>query len=296
MNANDVDDSSLDYRNSHYYVIDGQQRLTTIIIFLSALFEKLRQIRKDNGNDELNEQETQCFQDMIRWGSNTYRFSTVEYDNRLFKDYVIDQIKKDEIGFDTESIKRIADAFSFFKRQICERDENYITRMIKIVSNASCSTHIVEGETKAIQMFIFQNNRGKKPSNLEIIKAQFMYNIHLYGGEEKSGLIKEIKNRFENIYQSISLIEYEINEDEVLNYTLKIYFNSLSEGNALDKINKQLSGENQISFIKTFTHALELSFQYLRAFFGDDQRQNFAIHSIITLGGLGIAFPFIIKA
>ena len=27
-------------------------------------------------------------------------------------------------------------------------------------------------------MFIFQNDRGKKPSKLEIIKAQFMYKIH----------------------------------------------------------------------------------------------------------------------
>ena len=57
--------------------------------------------------------------------------------------------------------------------------------------NASCTTHIVKNEAEAIQMFIFQNNRGKTPSNLEIIKAQFLYNVHLYGGaeDEKADLL-----------------------------------------------------------------------------------------------------------
>jgi len=61
-----------------------------------------------------------------------------------------------------------------------------------------------------IHHLIFQNNRGKKPSHLEIIKAQFMFNVHLYGAEEKESLIEEIKNRFEKIYKSISSIEYRI--------------------------------------------------------------------------------------
>jgi hypothetical protein len=70
-------------------------------------------------------------------------------------------------------------------------------KMLETVQSASCTTHPVTDESEAIQMFIFQNNRGKKPSNLEIIKAQFMFNVHLYGGEEKESLIDEIKSRFE---------------------------------------------------------------------------------------------------
>ena len=72
-------------------------------------------------------------------------------------------------------------------------------------------------------MFIFQNNRGKRPTNLEIVKAQFMYNVHLYGSNDKDALIGEIKDRFEGIYKSISSIEYHINEDDVLLYTLRVY-------------------------------------------------------------------------
>lgn len=270
-------------------VIDGQQRLTTIIIFLSALFNRLRAIRP------LSETEQETFEDIIKRNS-TYRFETVDYDKQLFKDYVIDQSKKDKNGLDTQSAKRIVIAFDFFTQQLKAKEESYLLKMLQTIQNASCTTHPVKDESEAIQMFIFQNNRGKKPSNLEIIKAQFMFNVHLYGGEEKDSLIDEIKSRFEKIYKSISSIEYRINEDDVLVYTLRVHFNSLWETNAIDKINKLLSEENPIPFIKSFTQSLAISFEHLTTFFGKDERENLEIHSLITLGGIGIALPFVIKA
>ena len=145
-------------------------------------------------------------------------------------------------------------------------------------------------------MFIFQNNRGKRPANLEIVKAQFMYNVHLYGGDEQESLIENIRGRFEEIYKSISSIEYHINEDDVLIYTLRVYFNSLWETNALDRIKEKLAKEDRLDFIKSFTQSLSESFKYLSSFFGKDKQENFEIHSLITLGGIAIALPFIIKA
>lgn len=270
-------------------VVDGQQRLTTIVIFLSALFKKLESIRPLTENEEVAKE------DMILRKS-AHRFETVDYDKQLFKDYVVNQSKKDKNGLDTESAKRIVNAFDFFNAYFSDKDETYLLKMLETVQNASCTTHPVKDESEAIQMFIFQNNRGKKPSNLEIIKAQFMFNIHLFGGEEKEALIEEIKSRFEKIYKSISSIEYRINEDEVLTYTLRVHFNSLWENNAIDKINSLLSEENPIPFIKSFTQSLATSFEHLTTFFGKDERENLEIHSLVTLGGIGIAIPFIIKA
>ena len=275
--------------DSYYGVIDGQQRLITIVIFLSALFARLKTIRK------LTEDEEVFYENMIKRKSN-YIFSTVDYDNQLFKDYVVDQTKKNKNGLETESARRIVKAFDFFSKHFKDKDESYLTQMLKTVSEASCTTHPVKNESEAIQMFIFQNNRGKKPSNLEIIKAQFMFTVHLYGGDEKDVLIDEIKNRFEKIYKSISSIEYKINEDDVLVYTLRVHFNSLWESNAIDKINKLLSENNPIPFIKSFTNSLAVSFEHLTTFFGKDERENIEIHSLITLGGFAIAIPFIIKA
>jgi len=272
-----------------YGVIDGQQRLTTIIIFLSVLYSKLRKKR------ELTENEEVLFENMIKRRSN-YIFSTVDYDNQLFKDYAIDQTKVDKNGLETESAKRIVNAFDFFSKALDKKNEEYLLKMLKTISDASCSTHPVRNESEAIQMFIFQNNRGKKPSNLEIIKAQFMFNVHLYGGDEKDNLIIELKNRFEKIYKSISSIEYKISEDDVLTYTLRVYFNSLWESNSIDRINKILSESDPIPFIKAFTNSLAVSFEHLKTFLTKDERENIEIHSLVTLGGFGIAIPFIIKA
>jgi hypothetical protein len=277
-------------QENKFGVIDGQQRLTTIIIFLSALFSRLRSTR------DLSDYEKESFEDLIKRNS-TYRFSTTSYDKQLFKDYVIDQNKKDKNGLETESAKRIVNAFDFFSQKFANKDDKYLGEMLEAIQSSACTTHPVTDESEAIQMFIFQNNRGKKPSNLEIIKAQFMFTIHLYGGDEKESLIKEINSRFEKIYKSISSIEYNIDEDDVLLYTLKVHFNSLWEENATEKINRLLSEKQEsISFIKKFTNSLDDSFSYLTTFFGKDERENFEIHSIISLGGITIAIPFIIKA
>jgi hypothetical protein len=275
--------------DSLFHVIDGQQRLTTIAIYMSALFAKLKTIR------ELSEPECDDFDEMVRKGGGTYRFSTVEYDNQLFRDYVINQTKKDKNGLDTESAKRIVRAFDFFTKHLAGKGEPYLTEMIKIIKKATCTTHQVNSESEAIQMFIFQNNRGKKPSDLEIIKAQFMYIIHLRGGDEKESLIAEVKNRFEKIYKTISSIDYKIDEDDVLVYTLRVYLNSLTALGAQETINKNLSFDNPIPFIREFTQALADSFEKLNTFF-KDEKSNHAIHSLVSLGGIGIALPFIIKA
>ena len=151
--------------NSTFGIIDGQQRLTTIIIFLSVVFQKLKALRG------LTDEEDFAFKSIIKIGG-TYHFETVDYDDRFFKDCVIDQNKKDRNGIKTVSAKRIAIAFDFFTSQLADKDETYLLKMLDTVQNASCTTHPVKDASEAIQMFIFQNNRGKKPSNLEIIKKQ----------------------------------------------------------------------------------------------------------------------------
>lgn len=277
-------------KGEKYGVVDGQQRLTTITIFISALFETLR------GKRLLSVEEEFLYNSVIKVGSS-YRFSTVDYDDQLFKDYVINRITKDNRNYDTISQKRIIEAYDYFINNLAAKGEEELNILLKKICEAKCTTHVVESEAEAIQMFIFQNNRGKKPSNLEIIKAQFMYAIHLYGGseEEKNELIKEIKNRFESIYKSITSIEHRINEDFVLGHTLKVYFNTLREINTLDKINENLCGENPTTFVKDFTKSLEDSFRCIRTFFAKET-SNITIHATNIVVNHSIFMPFILKA
>jgi hypothetical protein len=274
---------------NEFGVVDGQQRLTTIIICLSALFRKLEGLR------DLTEEEKHTFEDMVKRGNSFYHFSTVDYDNELFKDYVINGEKTGISKLETESAKRIVDAYDYFVLQFKDKDDAYLTSILGAIRNACCTTYTVKNESIAAQMFIFQNDRGKKPSNLEKIKAQFMFNIHLYAADaDKEELMKVVKERFEHIYRSISSVNT-IDEDDVLHYTLQVYFNSLGEPNNLDKINAELAKEGRIDFIKQFTLSLSDSFEHSRTFF-EEEKKCIDIHELVLLGHRDIAMPFVIKA
>lgn len=267
-----------------FAIIDGQQRLTTITIFISAIYRRLGELAGLNGT-------------LVK-AAQPYSFSTVDYDNQLFRDYVINKVKTDRNGLETESQKRIVAAYDYFVSQLNTYDEESLQIMLDAVVNATCTTHTVKDEAEAIQMFIFQNNRGKKPSNLEIIKAQFLYNIHLYctSEDEKTELVNEVKNRFEHIYKSISKIEGNIDEDDILTYTLRVYFNSLDASDALQKVDEELGKEDsRIDFIRNFTNSLSVSFEKMDVFFHNEQT-DIAAHTLWIIGQPAVIFPFVIKA
>lgn len=272
-----------------FAIIDGQQRLTTIIIFLCALFNRLKKLR------DLSEDECDLYEDMIKRRS-TYKFSTVHYDNQLFRDYVIDKVKKDHYGIETSSGKRIVVAYDYFVEKLSSMELDKIEALLNAVTLSSCTTHIVKSEAEAIQMFIFQNNRGKRPSHLEVIKALFMYNIHIYANAiEIDVLIEQVKARFENIYRNISDIEDFVDEDAVLTHTLRVYFNSLWESNATERINSELGKPSCIDFILNFTLALERSFNNLSRL-NDDCKDDVNIEAALLCGRYDIILPFFIKA
>lgn len=272
-----------------FNVIDGQQRLTTIVIFLSALFKELKKRR------ELQDEEFIVEENILKRRTIVH-FSTVDYDDVFFKDYVINQSRESSDNLETESSKRIAKAFNYFQAELNKKSDQELVQLLKATKDATSTTHEVEDEAEAIQMFIFQNNRGKKPTNLEIIKARFMYHAHLNGGEAADDLINEIKQRFEGIYRAISSIEYKMSEDEVLAYSLRVYFNSLHETGSLEKIDKELSKDKSLEFVGNFTQELDFNFRSLSKFYGSDEKDFYEVHSLVVLGGLGLAMPFILKA
>ena len=275
--------------DSEYAVIDGQQRVTTISIFVCAAFSVIRNKR------EIAVEEQECYEDVVK-RNRTYRFTTVGYDNILFRDYVVDMTKHDQYGIKTTSGKRIVSAFDYLRNELEKMPAGVVERLLNAVVTASCTTHIVETEAEAIQMFIFQNNRGKKPSNLEIIKAQFMYNIHLYGNSEESLImIKEVKDRFENIYKNITQIEDFVGEDDVLSRTMQVYYHSLWRDNAMEEVSKALMQPNRLDFIISFTQALEQTFDKLTQL-REDSIQNVDIEYALLNGRFYIVLPFFIKA
>lgn len=299
-----------DKGNDTFHIVDGQQRLTTIVIFVTALFQRLKEIHNVKEIAALPIKLQAKYGEMVQYYHQD-RFQTVEYDRRLFKDAIIDGVVgavPELSSVDTESKRRFLQAFQYFSTYFSHCEEEQLLHLLDIVSDASCTTHAVKDEAEAIQMFIFQNNRGKKPTDLEVIKAELMFYVHLYGTAERNNLLKEIKDRFETIYKSISAIEYKISEDDVLRYTIRVYGNSLNALNELtpqkwiakrlnvaDK-DKDMEEKSGIQFIREFVLELSLSFENLKQFFTKDEKSVHKIHSFVSLGDLGAVMPFVLKA
>ena len=280
---------------NEYAIIDGQQRLTTTVIFISALYKCLKEIRKSESLRDFDDDLYVAYCNTIKQGAS-YRFSTVEYDNQMFRDYVIDQTIHNRNEIDTVSKERIANAFDFFCNKLSDKTEEELLLLLEAITEASCTTHVVKDESEAVQMFIFQNNRGKKPTKLEIIKAQFMYHIHLHApAEETESILADTTERFEHIYKSISLIENYLDEDNILNYTVKIYRNNLDDISSTDFVNENLDKADSIAFIRDFTRLLASCFTQAAKFL-QQERGNMVYHALLVSADKGIMFPFVIKA
>lgn len=278
------------YSDDCFGIIDGQQRLTTIAIFLSAAFRRLSQ------EIQLTEEDEELYEDIIKRKSHIH-FSTVAYDNQFFKDYVVSGTLKGEAGRDTSSKKRIASAYDFFCSQLNQEPVDTVRNYINATVKATASTHVVTEASEAVQMFIFQNNRGKKPTHLELIKAQFMFKVHLLApADEIKEFLEEILDRFHRIYKSISSIEDYVGEDQVLGYTQQVYYNSLWLPNIIAKVDEELDGEHPLDFIRQFSQQLSNTFEILEQFFTKDEPNYIEIHSMLQFGGRSDVLPFVIKA
>ncbi|GAB2021182.1 DUF262 domain-containing protein [Pseudolactococcus yaeyamensis] len=273
-----------DKGGNSFAVIDGQQRLTTIMICLAAMFkqdeEKFSDIRKKIIGEKFD-----------------YHFETVKYDNNIFESYVFEDVL--DFAPETISQKRIKESYDRFKTYFNSKSLEELDKILDAIKNARCSTYIVDSETEAVQMFIFENNRGKSPSDLEILKANMMFGVHLQDIPEnrKSGINQRISERFESIYYSISQIESNIDEDSVLTATLRVYKNNLRIDrkavlNQVDNLIKDDAEKFAIEFIEN----LEQSFKNLVRFFVKDKKDIWEFEELISLKDIGLALPFIIKA
>lgn len=97
------------FNENKYYTIDGQQRLTTLVIFFSCLKIALQEKGVEN-NLLLEIQE-----DYLQKGEDHVKFKTVTYDNNFFQNVIINN--KPDVA-NTKSRKRIKEAKNYLLKAI----------------------------------------------------------------------------------------------------------------------------------------------------------------------------------
>ena len=92
------------------------------------------------------------------------------------------------------------------------------------------------------------------------------------------------------------IIEKWLDEDDILLYALRVYFNDLGIDESSEKIAFELKKNTAINFVKNFTAELEQSFISMKTLYNEYQNQkSYEIYSLAMLGR-SLLMPFVIKA
>jgi uncharacterized protein with ParB-like and HNH nuclease domain len=237
-----------------FWIIDGQQRLTTSVIFLACIYNKIKKI------DEYNKISKNIYSDYLRNTDDEQKFITVGYDNNFFTNIVIDGVP-DKI--DTRSRRRIKEAFDYFTNELDAKDLSIeeILEWKNLIENAKITTDTVADKSEATQLFTFQNDRGKDLTELEKLKSFLMFNIYLVCnevGKNPNDDIAYIEEEFKTIYQSLEQITI-ANEDQILNYHTIAFLSG--DDTSLERVKKIIRKEkNSSKWIRDFSVALKKSF------------------------------------
>lgn len=200
-------------------IIDGQQRVTTIIIFARTLCNELQNRAKTETlkSNMSNKEFIQYIQEDYLINRNKPKLETVEYDRDYFRDFIIkgDSAKHEP---QTPSQERIKNAKEFFEKELKDT-KNFSTDNLLAIFEAMEKAELIQITFKekkdSVLMFELQNNRGKNLTNMEKLKSYLAYQIYTYCGEEAENKLREITGIFEEIYRVIKDIK-NVKEDSIL--------------------------------------------------------------------------------
>lgn len=249
-----------------YYVIDGQQRLSTTVIFMSCLYRELKkrflkEEIKDSDGDEIQEKDIErIYESFIKY-SKFFKLSTVSDDKTFFERTIY---KNEEVEPKNNSQRRIIEARDTFSKWF-ESDKIGASELFyykDIVASATITVFEVKDKYQATQIFAFQNDRGKSLTELEKLKAEIMHKVYTYAidDREASDAIDYIKHQFALLFSCIENLEY-TKEDTVLSYHSQAYFGWEEDG--IDYLKKHIltESEDKVEWLKEFTDNVLKSYE-----------------------------------
>ncbi|WP_027868893.1 DUF262 domain-containing protein [Eubacterium sp. AB3007] len=253
-------------------VIDGQQRLTTLMLLLRAFYE-----RYSNMKDQLSETTRKNIEQCI--------WKTDEFDNPDKNELKIDSevatdkdkqefldILKTGVAGDQQKSK-YADNYRFFQEKInkfLEEYPSYFAHLpIRILNNCILLPIEAESQDTALRIFSTLNDRGKPLSDSDIFKAQF-YKFYSGMGRKDEFIErwKKLEEDCEKIYHPIVGTPM----DEA--FTKYMYYERAKQGNksSTTEALRKFYERNSYALLKceeTFENIIDLT-----AFWTDVENQN----------------------
>lgn len=270
-----------------YEIIDGQQRLTTLTIFIRSMMNVLK---KRTNKEELKEFDFQTKESIFLKNGGNIKLRPVEYDRACFDSLIIDNQKKFETN--TPSQERIRDAKNYFTTELDKFSTSVLLRVLEKIESTDLTIIELEGKKDSALMFELENNRGKDLTNMEKIKSYFMYQMYVYSDpEETESNIENVSNIFKLIYLIINDFK-RLNEDSVLIYHNNAYIKGYNYRTLEDVKEVFKKSENKIDWIKKYISELHTSFSNMKKF---EKSTDFYARKLSKISAPAFVYPFVIK-
>lgn len=202
-----------------YFVVDGQQRLTTITLLIAQLLQKIQ------------DDETRIYQKMhyIKKG-NQYSLKPLERDVQLFQQLLNGDLSATPKN---KSQRFLLEAVEEMKFQIANLENP--EQFLDAIGNLEIMEFIENSEGDAIRIFQTVNDRGKSLSYMEKIKSLLIYFSNKYLDKQYDDSINAVFSDIFELYDSIkynggdrigiNLIKRQnFTEDNILSYHYVTYF------------------------------------------------------------------------
>lgn len=296
-----LQDKGNDGTRERYDIVDGQQRLTTLIVFIKCLLDRVITIpnRPEFFDDETISDTRKEF---ISYKGN-YHLCLQADDNEFFHTYVLsDNVPTD---YRTPSQKRLYHLKERFNGLLQNVSDDVALSFLEKINATNILVYLVGSRSEASLIFETTNDRGKQLTNIEKTKSYLMYKASLLDDAEQ--LLETIQTRFNLIYQDYAAFEgRQIWEDSILQYTFIAYEDWSNTGKQKEyqhymesmknKSESLLDANNYDGFreyVETYTFNIQQSFSTIKMIFN---KQYDEFKDLIALNVLSLFYPLLIKA
>lgn len=279
------------------HVVDGQQRLTTSVIFIAAALNVLGKKKHLIGESGLKTKPLYrnfIFDD----DEEIHKFNTIHEDNAFFRSKIL-RTNNSDVSQGSPSSIRLQEAYDFFMDEV--RDDEWV-KLLKILINAKVMVYSVQDSADATLIFELQNDRGKRLTDLEALKSYLMHLIYLHAKNPNDSL-SVVQSHFSNIYRHIEKhLENKLipNEDSILTYHAASYLTWQQDEwrqpkELIKKIIQRMNPELIQDWILVFVSNLEETYKVFTKLFENLDRYTEFTH-LLMVKKMAVFWPLVIKS